>query len=513
MKRIIELSRTPINFKQFLVRFSLFAIAALAGAVSNISAQAPNTLWTRTFNGNLSESDAAYSVQQTSDGGFIIAGYTDSYLDPNFVLRSDLWLIRTDESGNALWTRNYGGSEYEIGRSVQQTADGGFVVVGETRSFGAGSADVWLIRTDDSGNILWTKTFGDTDFETGHLIQQTTDGGFIIVGYTSISGAPYGDALLIRTDSLGVTLWTKTFGGSGYDIGNSVQQTADGGFIITGATQGDLWLIRTDSLGVTDWTLTYDVAGYNDFGNSVRQTSDGGFIVAGDFFSETAGGTDILLLRTDDAGNILWTDFYGDGSVGTELGNSVQETADGGFIVAGQTSTFSAGQNDLWIIRTDDAGMTLWTQSFGGSENESGHSVRQTTDGGFIISGYTNSFGASSTDVWLIRLDSEGPTGVTDQPVHGAPQTFVLAQNYPNPFNPITNIEYHVESSDFVTVKVYDLLGREIATLVNENLAPGRYRVQWDGRNRLGQQVSSGVYLYRLVAGGNVQTRQMLLVQ
>lgn len=178
------------------------------------TASAPDTLWTRTYGG--SAPDAGYSVQQTSDGGFIIAGCTYSFGEGD----DDIYLVRTDSLGDTLWTRVYGGTSDDAGFSVRQTSDDGFIIVGGTVSFGAGDVDVYLIRTDANGTPLWTKTFGGTDFDNGWSVKQTTDGGFILVGGTISFGAGdsgYADVYLIRTDSLGDSMWTKTFGGNNVD--------------------------------------------------------------------------------------------------------------------------------------------------------------------------------------------------------------------------------------------------------------------------------------------------------
>jgi hypothetical protein len=204
----------------------------------------PATAWTKTFGG--SDEDRAYSVQQTSDGGYIIAGYTDSY----GAGYNDVWLVKADSSGNMAWNKTFGGSGYDAGQSVQQTSDGGCIVAGYTYSYGAGYNDVWLIKTDSSGNMAWNKTFGGSDYDIGYSVQQTSDGGYVVAGETYSYGAGSADVWLIKTDSSGNMAWNKTFGGSDYDIGYSVQQTLDGGCIVAGYTGSygagydDVWLIK-----------------------------------------------------------------------------------------------------------------------------------------------------------------------------------------------------------------------------------------------------------------------------
>ncbi|NQS97598.1 MAG: right-handed parallel beta-helix repeat-containing protein, partial [candidate division Zixibacteria bacterium] len=206
-----------------------------------------NEQWWQTFGG--SSGDVGKSVQQTSDGGYIIAGYTYSY----GAGYADVYLIKTDANGNETWSQTFGGSESDRGNSVQQTADGGYVIAGYTSSYGAGGNDVYLIKTDENGNETWSQTIGGSDFEKAYSVQQTADGGYIIAGYTSSYGAGGYDAYLIKTDTSGNEQWSQTFGGSDNDFGYSVQQTSDGGYIITGRTESygagsyDVYLIRVDS--------------------------------------------------------------------------------------------------------------------------------------------------------------------------------------------------------------------------------------------------------------------------
>jgi len=341
-----------------------------------------------------SDYDRGYSVQQTTDGGYIVAGYADFYGGGN----DDVYLIKTDSLGDTLWTRTFGGDGNDQGYSVQQTDDEGYIVTGYTRSYGAGSSDVYLIKTNSLGDTLWTRTFGGDGNDQGYSVQQTDDEGYIITGYTSSYGAGNDDVYLIKTDSLGDTLWTRTFGGSLYDYGTSVQQTIDRGYIVTGSYSPggvDLYLIKTDSLGGTLWTRTYGKIG-SAHGSSVQQTTDGGFIVAG--MSEVRLNIyDVYLIKTDSLGDTLWTRTFG--GDGNDKGYSVQQTDDEGYIVTG------AGSGDVYLIKTNSLGDTLWTRTFGGDGNDQGLSVQQTDDEGYIITGYTSSYGAGLIDIYLLKIE------------------------------------------------------------------------------------------------------------
>jgi len=273
-------------------------------------------------------------------------------------------------------------------------------------------------------------------------VQQTTDGGYIITGGTDFFGAGSNDVdvFLIKTDSSGDTLWTKTYGGNSSDVGFSVQQTNDGGYIITGSTYS--------------------------FGAGTR----------------TFGGSEV------------------------DQGNSVQQTNDGGYIITGSTYSFGAGLSAVWVIKTDENGNTLWTRTVGEAGNDWGYSVQQTTDGGYIVCGTTEPFGVGSGDIWLIKLEADSPS-VVDNEIRIV-DSYSLEQNYPNPFNPSTKIRYSVPQSSNVVIKVFDVLGNEIETLVNEEKSIGTYELTWYATN-----LPSGVYFYQLNAGEFINTKKMILLK
>ena len=361
------------------------------------------TLFTKNFGGNLW--DYGNSVQQTIDGGYIITGEISSSENGS----SDIWLIKTDSEGQEQWNQTFDGNDRDYGKSVKQTVDGGYIIIGSTGS--DYYYDAWLIKTDPKGTEEWNQTFGGDNKNYGNSVQQTIDGGYIITGEISSSGNGSSDVLLIKTDQQGQEEWIQTFGGSDYDIGNSIEQTYDGGYIITGSTRSygngssDVLLIKTDQQGQEEWIQTFG-GNYIDIGNSIKQTSDNGYIITGYTQSYGNGSRDVWLIKTNSLGNEEWNQTFGGSYI--DIGNSIQQTIDGGYIITGSRGTDY--YSDLWLIKTDYQGNEEWNQTFGGNDYDFGNSVQQTTDDGYIILGHTKSYGNGGYDIFLIKTDSEGNT-------------------------------------------------------------------------------------------------------
>jgi hypothetical protein len=363
----------------------------------------PDTLWTQTYGG--SGEEKGWSVQQTTDGGFIITGDTYTY----GAGISDVYLIKTDSSGDTLWTKTFGGSLWEHSYSVQQTLDGGYIIAGSTQSFSAGFEDFYLIKTDSLGNEVWSQVFGGGGGDDGRYVRQTSDGGYVMTGRTMSYGAGYYDVWLIKTDESGNLIWSQTYGGGDADEAWSVQQTSDGGYIIAGSTVSygagseDVYLIKTDESGNQIWSQTF--GGSNvDNGYGVVQTSDGYYLVTGYTRSFGAGYADLYLIKTDESGNPIWEQTFG-GSAWEE-GFCVQQTSDGNYIIVGCTFSYGVGAGDVYLIKTDESGNQIWSQTFGGTGQERGYCVQQISGEGYVIAGYTGVYPAY--DVYLICLEPEG---------------------------------------------------------------------------------------------------------
>jgi hypothetical protein len=386
--------------------------------------------------------------------------------------------------------------------------DGGYIIIGATKSFNNGIDDLYLIKTDDNGDTLWTKIYGGLWGEVGITIEQDKEGNYIATGYTMSFDPGNADVWILKFNEIGDTLWTKRVGGSQEEYGYSIKQTKNEGYIVTGYTQSfgsnhDVYLIRLDSSGDTIWTNHYGGQGV-DFGEDVLELDDDGFIIAGYTTSFGMGGYDCYLVRVDLNGDTLWTRHYGgefdDKAYAIEL-------FDDGFVLAGYTQN-APTERDAFIIKTNFNGDTIWTKTIGGLYNDFGFDIHKTDDNGLILTGQFDKYGDYNQDVWLVKIDNLA-TGLENElfPTH-----YMLSQNYPNPFNPSTKIKYALSDRQYATLKVYDILGNEIATLVNEEKPPGEYEVEFNPASSI-PYPASGIYFYQLRAGSFIQTKKMVLLK
>jgi len=337
----------------------------------------------------------AYCVVQTSDGGYAMVGFT-AYNQSD----ADAWLVKTDSDGNMEWDKTYDAGSMG---SIVQASDGGYTIAGSTSSFGAGRSDFWLVKTDSSGNMEWNQTYGGPKDDHACSIVQTRDGGYTIAGDTNSYGVGYTDFWLVKTDSSGNMEWNQTYGGPYSDSAHSMVQTSDGGYAIAGDTNSyrigytDFLLVKTDSLGNVEWNQTYGIAGSN-WPQSVVQTSDGGYALAGYKGSFTADYYDCWLVKTDSAGNMEWNQPYSLSTVG-DMCHSMIQTKDGGYLLAGVK-----GFTTMFLIKTDSLGNMDWNQTHGyGNAN----SVIETSDGGYAMAG--NAWGnPESPSFCLVKTDEAG---------------------------------------------------------------------------------------------------------
>ncbi len=376
---------------------------------SNASA-VPLEEWNKTYGGN--EWENAYSVKQTSDGGFIFTGHIKSY----GASWSDGWLVKTDSNGNELWNKTFGGPSRDDFSYVEQTNDGGYITAGYTYLSGDILSSGWFVKTDSNGNEIWNKTIGGDDNNVAEFVQQTSDGGYILTGYSGTYDISDIDYWVVKTDSQGNNLWDTTYTGTTDDFIECIRQTSDGGYILVGSTRefrakddSKVFLVKIDSNGNQIFDRTYGAKDCS-YASSVFLTDDGGYIIVG----ETSSGDELiesLLIKTDSDGNQEWVKTFGNATKNIRTYDG-QQTFDGGYILAGAIGSFLGDSGDTsWsnaiIIKTDSSGNEQWNITVGGDNNDWAYSIFQTTDGGYIISGFTDSYvtGFFNSGAWLIKIE------------------------------------------------------------------------------------------------------------
>jgi hypothetical protein len=415
------------------------------------------------------------------------------------IVSRDIILIKTDTNGNRIWDKTYDRTNdfvtlfaNDYAYSVQQTSDGGYIVAGYTS---LGYHDILLIKTNANGNIQWAKTYRRTLDNYAYSVQQTSDGGYIVAGRTLSSSASSWDVFLIKTDANGNIQWAKTYGGTDWDEASSVQQTSDGGYIVAGLTYsfgvGDIFLIKTDANGNIIWTKTYGGTNY-DYAYSVQQTSDGGYIVAGSTDSFGADSVDILLIKTNANGNIQWAKTYG--GTRNDYAYSVQQTSDGGYIVAGYTNSFGAGGYDIFLIKTDANG-DIGSCSMVRIRNVTPTvgTVSPTVDAPYFFSGPpTLLFNSVSSDVSQTLTVNE-PCPLSDDNELGISESCQPASGLITPYKGGIKVS---RSGEF-EVKVYNVSGVIVKSL--------------KGKDEVKLELSRGVYFVEVVSGGKVIREKVVI--
>jgi hypothetical protein len=444
--------------------------------------------WVKTYGGGAW--DFGHAVCQVPDGGYIIAGRTMSYGAGG----EDLYLIRTNPSGDTVWTKTYGGSGSDGATSICLTSDGGFIITGRTQSFGAGYLDVWLLKTDSLGDTLWTKTFGGLYEDWGYCVEPTLDSGYIIAGY-KIYATGIGDAWLIKTDGAGNLVWNKFFGGSNHDEARAVKQTSDSGYIMVGTydynvANAQVYLVKTNGSGDTAWTRKYG-GSETDYGTDVIENSSGEYMIVGKSTRGSLAG-EAYLFAVDTAGAFLWERTYG-GQM-DDYAHSIVQTLDGGYFLGGSDVEPPTGYNRCWLLKTDASGDTVWTRHFPDSTGSASYSfcVRQTQDSGFISAGSIYLSG-TGYDVYVVKTDQNGNVGIKDERCAAGQTKNRQLSIVPNPFRFFASIRGCERSA----VLVYDIQGR----------CAGKYR-----GNRVGEDLGPGVYFVK-VENSDAETLRVVKIK
>jgi len=353
-------------------------------------------------------------VTQAADGGYTVVGLTNGFGAGD----ADLFLVNFTSTGSLTWSHAAGGTNTDYGYSVSLTADSGYAVVGQTASFGAGNFDLFLMKFHSTGSLEWSRAIGGTNTDYGFSGVQTFDGGYAAIGATISFGAGGWDLFLVKFDSTGLLEWSRAVGGLSAEYGRSVVQTADSGYAVVGQTASlgagsyDLLLLKFSSTGSLEWSRAVGGTDWDE-NWSIIQTSDGGYAVAGFTRSFGAGDYDLFLAKFNSTGSPEWSRAVG--GTNDDRGYSVIQTSDGGYAATGYTRSFSAGNPDLFLVKFSPTGSLEWSNAVGGTINDIGYSVIQTLDGGYAVAGYTMNFGAGNSDLFLVKFDSDGNSCIGEE--------------------------------------------------------------------------------------------------
>ncbi len=376
--------------------------------------------------------ETGYAVLQTPDSGFILCGYSSSYP----YKYEDVYLVKTDSTGQILWEKNYGGNRDERAYSINPVSSGGFIISAEWFDEYIDKTRAYLLKVDENCDTLWTRKYaGDGNVNSiARDALETDDGGFMLCG------ASYDDEgrgiFLLKTDAEGEALWRKIIRINEDGWSCDMIKTRDGGYAICGGTEAapgynDFFIVKTDANGDTLWTRSYGYAG-DDAAYSIIQSDEGEYYVTGQAWNvfQPNNTFDILVIKLDEQGDSLWAKRYGEES-GGEFAYSMDFTDDGNIVIGGTTRYFPSNNWDMYILKIDTAGSLLSSQTYGGDEYEKCFAVHSTFDNGLIISGYTTSWGSGGADMYFLKTDADGLlTGI-----HDVSKNFNSLTVWPNPTN------------------------------------------------------------------------------
>ncbi len=354
-----------------------------------------------------SETDVAYSIVASADGGYALAGSTESYGNG----QEDVYLVKLDTAGGMKWNKTYGGVSSEITYSIVTTKDGGYALAGYTYSYGTGFQSMWLIKTNANGHTEWTQTYGGDGWEKAHSVIATTDGGYILAGSTTPVVSSSKCAMwLVKVDTVGKMEWNQTFGGEDESTAYDIITTTDGGYALAGSTGSayngtlDMILVKTKATGKLECSRTYGRE-QNDEARALIATTDGGYAITG-YTTDTSNDSfeDMWLVKTNASGHTEWNRTYG--GQGIDRVNSIIPTPDGGYVLIGTAQLYPIYYQDMCLVKTNITGHMEWNQTFGGIEDDEAFSGLITNDGGIILAGvYDTHSLIDSAEVWFIKTN------------------------------------------------------------------------------------------------------------
>jgi len=440
--------------------------------------------------------DEGYEAVNMPDGGFLIAGIY------NYGNYNDIYLIRTNSSGDTLWTRKFGGNSWDNGYSIAPTFNNNFIIGG--RKFFTGSAtsgDAYFLKVDSNGDFIWESNYGSSRKDGCTSIIQTSDSGYVFTGQYN-----YSDIWVLKTDSSGIQKWSKTYGAGG---GNQIIETSDHNYLITGTigNPNNMYIAKLNSSnGDTLWTTILG-GSEMDRGYSICNSYNGGFLIVGLTKSYGAGGFDIYLAELTSEGDTLSTKTYGFGE--NETGYSISQVPDSCYLISASTNSIGAGSNDIYLVKLDQNLDTLWTETYGGINNDWPNQIFCSSDSNYIVIGSTESFG-NGRNAYFLKIGENNLTGidVSSEKYNKITTSYNLSQNYPNPFNPSTKISFNLPKSELVEIKLFNLGGQFIKTIFSGQKSSGSHELTINASN-----LASGVYFYKIAAGEFHQMKKMVLMR
>ena len=483
--------------KRFVViAFLLLPVMLLAG----------NT-FSKTFGG--SDTDVGYSAVQCSNHDFILVGFTKSY---GGAMR-DGYLVRISESGDSIWAKNYDFGQDETFRGSVLLGDSALLVVGFSRPDGGTPTDLLVAKIRTNGDVVWHKTYGGDGTDYGWDIHALPDGNFVVSGTTDSYGNGGEDVWVLKINQNGDTLWTATFGGTGEDQGRGIAVDDSGKIYISAKSYSlfapDMYMIKLNENGEAAWLKTFSSSGWTEGYDACYDGKE--VIFAGYGYWGGVYSHDMLWIKMDAKGDTIRTGHVGGSDNDYAFG--VNPTDDGGLILVGKSISFGNYWQGL-ISKVDAKGKMEWQSAFDGDNEDIFWKVYQTDDHGYLAVGHSNSTADGNMDVFVVKTDSSG--AVTSIEDHGKPvaQDFRLRQNYPNPFNPTTTIPVDMKKAGRVRIDIYNAAGAKVATLGSQRLNRGHGYFKWSGKNFQGQELPSGVYIYRLSVDGKFYgSRKMILLR
>jgi hypothetical protein len=486
---------------------AILLISGLVIAIAGAASAELETVWMHTYGG--AAADGFRQAISTSDGCFIAVGYTYSFGSGDV----DVFLVKTDSGGDTLWARAYGGPSLDYGHSVCETDSGDYVVAGYTMSCGAGGEDVFVLKVDSAGDTVWARTYGGAGPDDARGVCFTGDGYIVAAGQTASFGAGESDVYVLKIDSAGDTLWTRTFGGAVSDWAESVCELADGSYGVSGTTGSfsttrDAYLLKVDPGGNLVWGFNYGSEDQymGDYGSGAIALADTRIGARGWRTDQNRGyPLQAAFLRVNSTGVQQSYRKYVEPYI--EYGSSICETSDNGFLLCGSNKDTSTHRNDLFLVKRVQGTGWLWDQTYGGDGSDWGCSVIEVGPAEYLIAGYTESWGNGSFDGWLIKMKEED--AAVPARARGDSALF-LASPSPNPFRPMAVLRFSVAKAMHVELSIYHVTGRRVAVLREGYTEPGEYTARWYGTDDGGAEVGPGVYLARLAAGNQVVSRKLV---